>query len=512
MDLGTLDLRFSSQTAEDFFFCGKRNILWNSGFGAGKSTAACQKIVALMIEFPGYRVAVGRRNMTDLKKTIQQTFFKVCPPELYDPEYGGRIVESPIPYLQFITVNGYNSRIYWVHLDPTTEKSLRSLEINAAVVDQSEEVLESTYIELDNRVGRWDRVFVPEKYSKLPNWPHNEFTGAPLAPEYNIHLCNPPDEGEFSHLYVRFHPNSLEHQLKYRDSHAYFQSASGDNRALPKSNLEVLMSRDDEWQARFVRGEFVAGAGAIHRIFPDSILDPPAGWFEKEILPKATLSRVLDHGASAPTACTWWASTKDWHIGFREYYYEDAIVSVHRRNIAALSGEERYDRDLADPAIFKQTLEKYGGFWSVAQEYSDEALESPPILWSPADNNELATRNRINEYLARSPLVKHPLTGELNSPRIYFIKQSSTYPNGMFHTLREISSQKKEFLAEINGKKVYSDKRDESITDHAYDTFRYFVASHLTGPRSGSARRAGPGTFRGAQARIKALRILQDVA
>lgn len=514
MELGSLNLRFSSDVAKDFFFCGKRNILWNSGFGAGKSTTACQKILALMVEFPGYRVAMGRRNMTDLKKTLQQTFFKVCPPELYDPELGGRIVESPIPYLQFITVNGYNSRIYWVHLDPSTEKSLRSLEVNAAVVDQSEEVLESTYIELDNRVGRWDRVFVPAKYSDLPNWPHNEFTGAPMAPEYNIHLCNPPDEGEFSHLYVRYHPNSLEHQLKYSASHAYFQSASSDNKALPKSNLEVLMSRDDEWQARFVRGEFVAGAGAIHRIFPDSLLDPPAGWFEKEILPRATLTRVLDHGASAPTCCTWWASTRDFHIGYREYYYEDAIVSVHRHNIAALSpAAERYERNIADPAIFKMTMEKYGGFWSVAQEYADDsftATDAPSILWSPGDNNELATRNRINEYLARSPFTKHPLTGAPNSPRLYFLKRSDAYPNGMHHVIRETSSQKKEFLAEINGKKVYSDKRDESITDHGYDNLRYFVASHLSGPREGTARKAGPGTFRGAQQRIRALKLLEE--
>jgi hypothetical protein len=34
-------------------------------------------------------------------------------------------------------------------------------------------------------------------------------------------------------------------------------------------------------------------------------------------------------------------------------------------------------------------------------------------------------------------------------------------------------------LAEINGRKVYCDEREESISDHAYDTFRYFCASHL---------------------------------
>jgi phage terminase large subunit len=94
-----LDFKFSSDIAEQFFFCGKRNICWVSGYGAGKTYTACQKILALLTKFPGYRIAIGRYSNTELKRTTMQTFFKVCPPALYDEAYGGKRVD----FLGYVT-------------------------------------------------------------------------------------------------------------------------------------------------------------------------------------------------------------------------------------------------------------------------------------------------------------------------------------------------------------------------------------------------------------------------
>lgn len=511
--MSTIDLkfRFSSDIAEESFFCGKRNIALNGGFGSGKSYVVCQKLIALLLKFPGYRVAIGRYSATDLKRTTMQTFEKICPKELYDPAYGGKRVDAPIPYIDF--VNG--SRVYWLHFDQHTETSLRSLEINSAFIDQAEEVQESTYIELDNRIGRWDEVEVPQDLlDQFPNWPRNSFTDRPMAPAFHIVVFNPPDEGEFSYLYQRYHPDSIEWQKKYRDTHAYFQLASTDNKALPKENLDTLLSRDDEWQNRFVRGNFGRGAGAIHQISTLSILDVDEEWVREKLLKKGALCRVLDHGASAPTCCTWWASVSGLYFGYREYYRPDDVISSHRRAIVELSGDEIYNRNLADPSIFRKQSEKNGSFWTTANEYSDSHIDGkdsdvPPIYWSPADNNEFATRNRINELLKIHPMVPHPITSELGAPRIYFLRRSETYPQGLEHTIKETASQKKKLLAEINGKKIYCDERDEGISDHSYDCLRYFCASHL-GNAITPKPKAKPNSFRSLQARIKAMGLLED--
>jgi len=221
------------------------------------------------------------------------------------------------------------------------------------------------------------------------------------------------------------------------------------------------------------------------------------------------LCRVLDHGASAPTACTWWATIGGLYYCYREYYRPNDIVSVHRRNITDLSGDETYVRNLADPAIFKKQSEKYGGFWTVADEYSDSKLDTPPLHWSPSDNNEFATRNRINELLQVNPLVPHPITGEKGAPRIYFIRKRPGSSFGCEHIIRETSSQKKTLLCEINGKKVYSDERDDSLSDHSYDTLRYFCASHL-GSATEPKPKARPNSFNELRKRIRAMKLLED--
>jgi hypothetical protein len=510
-----LNFTFSSKTAEEFVRCDKRNICWNSGYGAGKTYAAMQKILLLMLKFPGYRVAVGRYSNIELKRTTMQTFFKVCPPELYSEELGGKRVDSPPAYVKLF--NG--SLIYWMHFDEFDEGALRSLEINAAVIDQAEEVPESVYLTLDSRVGRWDGVEVPEDLLKAnPNWPRNEFTGKPLAPAYMIILCNPPDEGEFSYIWQRYHPDSPEHREKYSKTHAYFESASFENKALPKEVLQTMLSRDEEWVKRYVYGKFSKGVGAIHEISPLSLihvgekddfdrLTVSAEWIAKNVIGRGVLARVLDHGASSPTCCTWWAAIKGGcYFCYREYYSANEVISVHRRRINELSPpEEYYVMNLADPAIFKKTQEKYGGFWTVADEYMDKELNSEPIYWSPADNNELATRNRINELLRVDPDIEHPITKQKGSPRLFFIQRSNLYPNGAYHVIRETSSQKKVLLDTVNGRPIYGDDREKSVSDHAYDTLRYYVAQHLRDTRV-VKEKLKPNSFKAMQMRIKALK------
>jgi hypothetical protein len=49
-------------------------------------------------------------------------------------------------------------------------------------------------------------------------------------------------------------------------------------------------------------------------------------------------------------------------------------------------------------------------------------------------------------------------------------------------------------LGYFDGKAIYYDAREESVTDHAYDPTRYFVAMHGSG-KSEAKRKAKPNTF-----------------
>src|SRR5439155_831208 len=200
---------------------------------------------------------------------------------------------------------------------------------------------------------------------------------------------------------------------------------------------------------------------------------------------KSSLTRVLDHGESAPTACEFFAAVNNVHINFAEYYIPNQVISSHRQAIHDISielvGEANLNtfNDIADPQIFKKTAQKQGGFWSVSDEYAEtDEITSPPLFWSPADNNEFATRNRINELLRLSSRFMHPITKISPSCGLYFIKKSQRHPCGVYHSILQTNSQRRQLLGTENGKSIYSDERAENIEDHAYDVLRYYCASH----------------------------------
>jgi hypothetical protein len=142
---------------------------------------------------------------------------------------------------------------------------------------------------------------------------------------------------------------------------------------------------------------------------------------------------------------------------------------------------------------------KQGGRWSVGDEYGD--VQSQPretaIFWTPADNNELGTRNRINEYLRFDPERIHPVTKERGAARLFFVKDNDGYPNGVRHILRETRAQRRVKVGTDAGRPVFSDERDPNIADHGYDLLRYAIAAREPAPTDKSNRVQG--TFRHAQ-------------
>lgn len=508
-DAVQIPLRFVNAAQKLFVEATPRNQCFNGGYGNGKTYAGCMKLLLLATTFPKSRWIIGRWRYKDLMKTTVTTFFKICHPKLYEEKSGGKWAESR-GYLRLI--NG--SEFLFMHFDDLDENAIKSLECNGILLDQAEEIGENIYLHLDARVGRWDMADVPQYLLDADaNWPRNVVTGRPIVPQYSLILCNPADEGELHWIWQRFHPDSIEKQTKYPNNF-YIEATSRENLALDAETLAAMETRDPIWKARFIDGQWGKSGGTIHYILQESIIEPDMR-FVRSLLRKANLYRAFDHGGTTPACCLWIASYAGQYFVYREYYAAGLLISEHRKNIQELSGwtdergnfvSESYSMDLADPDIFVKRSQKYGCFWSVSDEYNDTSIsDSKPISWVPADNNEYATRNRIQEWLRPNSILLHPVTAEKNAPKLYFLKRTPEYPNGCFKTITELKSQKYVLLDTINGKPIYSDERDDQVADHSYDCVRYFCAQHANFPKD-QHRKPTAGSFLGIRNKIKAMK------
>lgn len=519
-----VNIRFMNIEQEKFFYSTARNNCFSGGFGNGKSWVACARQFIMLQQFPGYVSLFARKYYKELKNTTMKTFFKICPQDFvlrHDLQEG-------------ITVFKNGSVALWMHLDAFDEQSLRGLEINSACLDQVEEIDESIYLVLDARIGRWDGAKVPEslllsavppdlyaerdfllreiakhpKNAKLQSikdallnetlWPKTPTGDRFRVRNFMDVLCNPEDE--YHWVYRRYHPDSIER----KKNHFYIERAT-DEKLNDPDTIENMKDRDPEWVAKYYQGAWGRSKSQIHRIEKLSLIDPkdyPEGIFNdfiKRLLDRAALYRVLDHGESSPTCCLWFAALNNIHICYREYYVPNQPISFHRAAITELSRNpftnefEEYFDNIADPSIFHKTRAAGASSsknlfkTSIADEYLTNEIDGPEIAWSPGDNNELATRNRINELLFLNHKYAHPISHESPAPGLYFIKKSEIYPYGCSEAIGQLGRQRRELIGSDNGRSVYSDDREEGVVDHAYDPIRYYVAEHFatkaTAPR-----------------------------
>lgn len=506
-----INLDFVNRIQEEFYYCHKRIQNFNGGFGNGKTFGAAEKAITLLTTFPYYKIGVSRYSSKELTASTMETFFKIIPQELYNDAYGGRRNDRD-GILQLI--NG--SKIEWMHLDDFAEEDLRGKEFNSVITDQLEEIAENIWNTLDARCERWDKAQIPAHLNP-ERFPKNKFTGKPTPPCYNMGLFNP--ETTLHWIYRKFHPESpsveefcgpleqsniygeASHAIYYKDA-AWFSASMHDNPAVSDTLKASYLKRDQAWIDRFYWGKWGISGGNIHYVHSKSILSldvretRPLILKLLDVIKKDGIKyRVMDHGEAAPTCCLWFAylsgdilyrafgwKSKGIHICYREYYQPSKIIKYHREAIHALSAGERYQANYADPAIFKKASQKYGGFWTTADDYLDyrdytdkEKADAPAICWLPADNNEMPCRDAIHELLQLDANVIHPISGEPDSPMLYFIKKHPEYPFGANFVISQTQAAKKKKIGTENGEDYYSDERDPSVPDHAHDPLRYYA-------------------------------------
>jgi hypothetical protein len=450
-------------------------------WGGGKTAGWCLKLLWFQDTFPNNRIVVARRVFKELRATTMATWYKFCPPAAY--RYGTRNDANG----QLTLNNG--SEVLFLGLDnPDTATIINGLEINGFLLDQAEEDDEEIFDKLLGRLGRWDKAEVPDwMLAQHHPWPYRHpETGVPQPPPFALVACNRDVKEHWT--YQRFHPESKPWQDKYRAlGYKLFEMDSSDNRFLSDINKREMAAQDSGFAGKRQWGR---PEGAIHTIDPVCEIPGSPEWLEY-FREHCTLYRALSHGDAQATVCLWAAVNRRGHIFiFREYVQRNGRISEHRAAITRLSAYERYATNLAHPKLF-QVDAKTKDRSTLADEYAasrDKDQRSTALFWFAADDNELRSRDRINEALTVNPTLARPRAKDLGSPRLFFLTANDTYPDGCRQVLFEARRQRRKKIGTENGRPIFSDDRVKDADAPAYDCLRFILNSRASAQAKPSTR------------------------
>lgn len=205
---------FISDLSSDF-------CLNSGGFGSGKSLALYVKLILLVKCFPGNRILLGRKTLSDIDRAVLPELFDLLPPSWYEH----RVKDGLINFS-----NG--SQIILFGLDAMqsggvadikkAQQKLKSLNLGAYFIDQLEEV-EYPVIEVLN--SRLRRNEVPFRQGNSDCNPANFWA-------YDYYIANP------------------------REGHVLYKSSMLYNPHLPWDYIRKQIAMDEDYVKRFVKGEW----------------------------------------------------------------------------------------------------------------------------------------------------------------------------------------------------------------------------------------------------------------
>lgn len=206
-----------------------KEIGYGGAAGGGKSFLGCFWLFTECLAYPGIACLIGRKELTNLKKTTYATFFKVIAHLGLNPE-------------QYFTVDGQNniikfhngSRIYLYDMayKPSDPEYLRlgGLEIIYAFLDESNEIDEKAISILKTRMGRSG-----EEYGLIPKL---------------LETFNPSK----NHVYTRYYQPWRENNLP--DYRVFIIALATDNQHLTSDYIKQLENSDEVTKQRLLYGNF----------------------------------------------------------------------------------------------------------------------------------------------------------------------------------------------------------------------------------------------------------------
>ncbi len=193
----------------------------SGGYGSGKSLALYIKLILLLKCFPGNRVLMGRKTLSDIDRAVLPELFDLMPQEWYEHRVKDGLINIH---------NG--SQIILFGLDAMqsggiadikkAQQKLKSLNLGAYFIDQLEEVEYEVFEVLNSRLRRNE---VPFRQGNMD--------------------CNPANFW----AYDKFVANPVP-------GHSLYKSSMIQNPNLPWDYIRKQLGMDDAYVRRFVKGEW----------------------------------------------------------------------------------------------------------------------------------------------------------------------------------------------------------------------------------------------------------------
>jgi phage terminase large subunit len=350
---------------QQFFDCvvnpsGPKYVLYAGGVGSAKTTIGCLTTLSLAVLYPGDYL-VCRLFNPELKITTMKTFRDICPKEL--------IVEDRVAdqIIRIRSSNGKVSNVIFRGIDEPDK--LRSLNLNAAYIDESSQVSQEAFLLLQSRLR-----------------------GAHVRKIYMT--TNPAGHDWQYQLFVKQDGLSLEARKAFR----LIKAPSTENVFLPEGYVQSMLdSYSKDRIEREIYASFDSFSGQIYHEFRRDVhvIKPfkiPDEW------PRFC---GLDHGFRNPTAVLWGAMDYDGTVYiYREFYEREWIIEEickgnkkqGKKGIIALNGKDKIQGIWIDPST-RANRGKDSDF----QTYLDHLPKEWALI--PANNEVEAGIDRVKQYL-----------------------------------------------------------------------------------------------------------------
>ena len=382
--------------------------------GSGKTVVGCLKGIDYCLKHPGIVGAVIRNTNPELESSTKKIFLDLLHQIDDNLSRNKKIVLAENNQKNWVKfTNG--SMVFFLHTDD--ESLYKGPEFGWMLVDQAEEINETIAKRMTERLrqrGYPQQLMFLGNTDRGHNWCYRWFKKG---------------EKPFSELIeVTILDNAVN---------------------LDKGYLLDQFSRPEEEKKIWLYGSWDNPRGLVLRLNDYNFIgpfNPPDGWAHY----------IGIDPAGSTGYCAALHVVVDYEGNFYvidEYYQKNKLVKEHATGILRLTND--YKIIYMDPSAWrKQEIDKDGKpqFITLADRYREYGIYAVP-----AENSISVGIDILREYAALDPKRRHPITGKMGSPRIFFVKER--LPNLM------------EEMAEW----MIDDPSKEP--SHARDTLRYVIAT-----------------------------------
>lgn len=499
-------------------------VMLSGGFGSGKTTTLCAKVLQIMLGIPGSLGYLGRADGKALRASTLVSLLEMLPTKYYTKN-------DQQGFLRVHEAYGGSKLIYG---DLKDINDLKNINLNFFAIDQCEEVSEQAWDYLVGRLRRRIPILNDEgkrQYRVKGECPRVEgsdsrhlacqgdmvcrlcgMTIPPYSerrippdivppwdmvcyPRFGMGVCNP--EGPSHWIFKTFPGLPTEDkegrrtystsELKgYEGIHVdiYDSLNAGFIDGDYVRSLETKYASNAVLAQRYLHGVWVEAEGLVFPSFNRSLHIIPRGSRRFDDQPLLvgeglTLYEAVDHGTTSPTACIWvlfemcpcGCARQNLYI-IDEHYEPGKPVSFHaaciksRRAQIGLPIASTY----LDSTAFSKTLMGKSGhayddkLFSVADEYSEYG-----ITCVPNQKDWDVGYNRITEALQVDPEHVCQVTGTRAAPHLYVSSHCT-------NTIMEFERYKWKKKLHGDSKGTYGDEPVDR-EDHVMDALNGLLAS-----------------------------------